>query len=185
MEIKIQIEKASAHSSPVLSFLVFSLNLLCFLVSQSLPHSFNIASAHTRSPSSSTLHYCSANQRIRVIQGAPVNQRQGLLKRQLQTDTRRSVYTRKRLHKALDTDLKHRSGTQAAEVILITSVQVVQCNSRVCFHAVLIPIRNKTAKVSHVLVSTFKIMLSFCITLVILTDNKSLFINSVQQSKSI
>lgn len=62
-----------------------------FPVSQSLPCSFNLASTHTHSPQLSPLHYFSANQRIRVMQGAPVNQRRGLLKR-LQTHREMHVH---------------------------------------------------------------------------------------------
>lgn len=75
--------------------------------SQSLPHFLNLASAHTHSTNSSPLHYFSANQMMRVMQGVAVNHRQGPL--QLQThiklQTERCLYTRKCFHKALNTQV--------------------------------------------------------------------------------
>lgn len=89
----------ASHKSCII-FSVSSLNRRGFrFATQSLSHSFDLASAHIHSPSSST---CSANQRLRVIQGASVTQRQGLLKR------RRCANTRRRLHEAFHRDQGHR-----------------------------------------------------------------------------
>lgn len=59
-----------------------------------LPHCFNLASANTCPPPNSfPLHHFPANQRIQVMQGAPANQRWGLLRRRLQTHTKPQTHS--------------------------------------------------------------------------------------------
>ena len=87
-------------------FVFFPSSIYPFLFPSHLPHCFNLASSHTHTPCS-PLHNLSAHQRIWVMQGAPVNQSGGLLRRRLQTHTKpqtqRHMYTRGHLHWVSDT----------------------------------------------------------------------------------
>lgn len=141
-------------------FCIFPLSFYLSLFHNHLPHSFNLASAHTRTPLTPLLSIIflpikgsgSCGERLsikgRVCRGGGF--KCALNSRHKDACTQGDIFTKLQTH----SNLKHRSRAQAAEVILITCVHVVECDSTIYLYAVPVPMRATTAKVSHALVST-------------------------------
>lgn len=68
---------------------------------------------------------------------------------------------------------KEQLQAQSAEAVLV--ILCMLTNSTLCFNVAVIPLRTETAKIRHILVPTFYIILSLYTTTAILTNNKSLF----------
>lgn len=120
-------------------FCIFPLSFYLSLFHNHLPQSFNLASAHTHTPLTPLLAIIllpikgSGSRRERLSIKGRVCRGGGfkcvLNRRHKDALTQGDIFTKLQTH----SNLKHRSRAQAAEVILITSVYVIECDSTIIF----------------------------------------------------